>query len=241
MSNGTVGSSSSPSWAGWDWPGSGYAFHSNYTTPGHDIWVTNLHAYFNTHNGNGAIGWLCVWQSGNDGGALLISIQKGIINNSSLGAGTQQWWSAAVNPPYLISASTSIDIGGYCNQGLLFSTYDTSPTTWVNNMGTGGPGDNVNYTNINQGPCGAYLEYSNAVYGNPTALGTYYGGGILGFRPTMVVQSGVDTLGVRAAGGLYVPTTVVLAVSQTNLGSNGGGIVGSSAVKRPTIYTWRRR
>lgn len=234
----TFGSSTNPSWAGWYWPGSGYGFASKWTSPSFDIMVKDVAAYFNTHNGNGANGWLCIW-NGNTG-AIIWSGGKGIINNSSLAAGTQQWWTWSPNgaPNVIIPASTPVWIGGYCDQGTLFSTYDTSPAAYFKSMGTSGPGAFTSPTNTNQGPSGGYITYSQIIKSG-TAFLANVDGGLKPVLDVVAVSSATAILGAGPDG--IAPVNAQLVLNSTVLmGSGPNGIyVPLTNIKAPLIKIWR--
>lgn len=231
-----LGSSTSPSWAGWDQPGAGYGFSAQYTTPAFDIIVTEIHAYFNTINGNGAVGWLCVWDAPSPHN-LLISVRQGIINNGTQSAGGQQWWSQPVVPGYVLAANSGIFIGGYCNQNLVFSTYDTNPRSSVRSMGTGGPTGGTGWNATNQGPVGGYIVYSQLNYGSAN-MGNV-DAGLIGTGAIPDISSGIVHMGMRSTGGLVIPGTTVLHPSSVQLGSAGGGLKPTVRVIVPQIRIWR--
>lgn len=233
------GSSTNPAWAGWYEPGTGYAFAGKYT-PQFDIMVKDVAAYFDTHNGNGAHGWLCVWD-GNTG-AIIWSGDKGIINNASLGAGTQEWWTWSPNgsPNFILTAGNPVWIGGYCNQTLLYSTYDTSPNAYHKSMGTSGPGAFTSPTNSNQGPCGGYITYSRIVQSGTSLMGNV-DGGIAPKTGFVLVSSATATLGSGPDGMAPVNAQTVLN-STILMGAGPNGIYAPvTNIKAPTIKVWRPR
>lgn len=239
MSNGIIGSATNPSWSGWDFPGTGYGFSFAATSPAFDVMLTNIHAYFDTIFGNGAIGWLCVWD-GPSPHNLLISIQQGIINNGSEKAGGQQWWTQPISPPYRLAANSSILIGGYSNQNLLFSTYDTTPQTGVRSMGTGGPTGGTGWSNTGQGPCGAYLEYSTIISSGQCIMGMqpFGAGGLAPVNTASIITSSLCDMG-GGPGGIH-GTGIVRAAGVSIMGNDTpNGMVCSAVVRRPKIFVWR--
>jgi hypothetical protein len=145
------------SWAGWDSPGTGFGFGSQYTMPSPGGLITNLHAFFDTIGGSGAQGWLCIWSDAT--GALLVNVGIGIISNGTAVAGGQQWWTSAVTPGVFIPGGTSIWIGGYCNQGTVFSS-GVGGSSQIKSMGTSGPGSFSGHISSGIGTAGAYADYT---------------------------------------------------------------------------------
>ena len=233
-----LGSSSNPSWAGWDYPGSGYGFAAGYTTPNFDILVLEIHAYFDTFSGSGAQGKPMVWDGhASLGYPILINPPNQGINNGSQRAGGQQWYGVALATPVLVTANSPIQIGAWCNQGMLFSTYDTSPQTYIKSMGNS-PTSLAGKSNTGQGPCGGFIIYSQVVYGSQDTEGGGPGGlynpsGIVG------VLGSVDHMG-GGPGGLVIPATIVKSVAVTTLGNdNQNGLLASGTVRVPTVKVWR--
>ena len=243
MGLGVFGSSQSPSWAGWDWPGAGYGFASKWTSPSFDVKITEVAAYFDTYQGNGALGTVAIW---NNDGSVRYSHQFGIINNGSQSAGGQAWWVVTVvgsdNPPHLLPASTTVWIGGYSNQGTLFSTYDTSPHAWIKSMGTGGVAGFISPSDTGQGPCGAWIQYSPLVYpggssfGNPVDVGAA-GGGIKQLTTTVIVAAGATLAELQ--GGIAPVNADVLAAFSARLGAIKGGLTATASVRVPKLRIWR--
>lgn len=152
----TVGNGTTPT-AGWDWRGTPSEAATQYTMPTGGGVVTHLHGYFDTYNGNGARGWLCIWDSS---GNIIVSAGGFTINNGSQNGGGQQWWDAACTPTY-IAGGTTIWIGFYAEQSLLFSTesggVNSSQKTGLAN---GGPSSFSGASSTGYGAVGAYADYT---------------------------------------------------------------------------------
>lgn len=231
----TLGSGSSPPFAGWDWPGAGYAFASQYTVPV-DCLVDSVAAYFGCVSGNGGqIGNIVVWDSNTTN--VLISSNNFTPANSAKSAGGQQWYSTSMNGVSVANRTLHrnqvIWIGGYCSQGLVFSTYDTSPQSWVVSMPSG-LGAFTPGSNSNQGPCGSYLTYSPITYSGAVNIGNR-GGGLTG-RGTSFKLGSVDSLG--GSGALTINNPIVLGNLTDTMGGSGG-LQATPAVNVPKIRIWR--
>lgn len=234
----TLGSSTNPSWAGWIEHGAGWIFGSLYTTPNFDLLLKDVAAYFNTYNGNGAHGWLAVFDDQNN---LIWRGDKGIINNGTLSAGGQQWWHWSPNaaPNVLIPANTNIWICGYCNQSIVYSTYDTSPHAFNEPNGGTQPGSIGGMQDTGQGPCGAYITYSQVIYANPFTFGSN-GGGLAKKTALVDVKSGSFSVGEpNAPGGGLAPANSTVTNASTATMGGGGGMVITSVVHVPTLRVWR--
>jgi hypothetical protein len=158
MASQQLGASGTPT--GWVMPGSAFGFGSKYTMPAHGGVVTAVSAFFDTWNGSGAHGWLCVWD-GNTG-ALLISVQQGIISNGTETAGGQQWWTQNVTPGKFIAGGASLWIGGYCDQNTLFGTGSgtAGQSSYFGGMPNTGPVAVSSITATGNGPALAYITYT---------------------------------------------------------------------------------
>lgn len=224
------------SFAGWIEHGAGWQFACRYQVPsGNDILITRIHCYFDTYQGNGAVGHLVIWSNGGDY-HVLADITQGIIANGSLSAGGQQWWSQPVSPALKVAKSSSIWIGMWCDQNIVVSTFDTSPQTYAMNSGsTSHPTGFLGASNSGQGPLGAYVEYSPLVYGGMSAGSNPSGLSVMG---RSALSSGVIDAG-SSPSGLLLPSTLILSPSTVQLGSNGGGLSVTTTVKRSHIYVWR--
>ena len=242
---GQLGSVSSPAFAGWQWVGSsGEAFAGLYTVPaGPDIIISEVHAYFNTYQGNGAVGYLVIWD-GNDANAnvALYTSPGFIINNGTLNAGGQQWWSkTGVN--LQLAGGSKIWIGGLSSQGIVWSTYDTSPHTYDRAMTlpiTGGTTwFNSGRNDTGQGPPGAYVIYSTVVKSGVINTGSSNSpqGGLKPVITKNIVTVGVDDMGCK--GGGLKPTGQLINIVANNLGNMGTGLVVTPNVNVPQIKIWR--
>lgn len=152
-----VGNATNTPNVGWYLSGPGGAAASKFTMPTPGGLITDLHGYFNTHNGSGAHGWLCVWDGGN--GALLIASNAFIVNNSNAAPGQQQWWHQSLSNPVFIAGGRSLWIGFHCDQDLVFSS-GSGGSSNVKLMGTGGPGSFGGSGGSGIGIVGAYAEYT---------------------------------------------------------------------------------
>jgi hypothetical protein len=240
----TFGSSTSPSFAGWDWPGAQYAFAALYTSPAQDIYITTLHAYFDTVNGSGAHGYLCIWD-GNDvvGNPLLAITPNFVVDNGSKSPGGQRWWVHSLSSPLFVPASSKLWLGAYCDQGLLFSTYGSTPKSFVKPMGTTINPSFFNSpyrSNTGQGPPGVYADYSPVVYGSLATVGNR-GGGIQLLGGGSIIQSSA-TLGNRGGGLFKINSQVILPSSvRMGNGSQSGLLISGTNVTTPKIWIWRPR
>lgn len=230
---GTFGSSTSPSWAGWDWPGSEYEFASKWTSPSFDVLATHISAYFSTINGNQAHGWLVAW---NNAGTPIISVEfSGFIANGTQKAGGQFWYTMPIGGNgIVIPANSPTWIGGYSTQGTLFSTYDTSPGSYVKAT-SGVIGDFTSPSSTGQGPSGGYITYSPLNYGASTSGNN--GGGLVCSASVDVSSSSGDT--GNNGGGLSIPNTFVLGNVTTLFGDNGTGLNVTATVIVAQIKIWR--
>lgn len=228
----TFGSSTAPSFAGWDWPGSGYAFASEWTSPSEEILATEISAYFDTVNGNQAHGWCCIWDSS---GPIIVAVEiSGFIPNGSQSAGGQAWHTVTIpNGGLAIAASQVLWIGGYCTQGTLFSTYDTTPQAHIKSMG-GTVGSFSSPTNTGQGTSGGYVTYS--ILKNGAANVGNDGGGLTS-TANIITPTGSNHVGSNG-GGLKVPNTFVLANVTTFVGGSGG-LVPTASIIVSQIKIWR--
>lgn len=152
----TLGNTGTPL-SGWDEPGTGYAFATEFTTPsGAGIIISDIHAYFDISSGS-ATGKVAVWSSG---GTLLASASVGSLNVKTGGVGNSlDWWSASVTPFY-VAGSTSIWIGGYTSGNLLFNS-ETGGSSNVKSMG-GTLGSFSGSSSSGIGGAGAYVDYTPA-------------------------------------------------------------------------------
>lgn len=235
---GQLGSSSSPAFAGWIQHGVvGYQFASKYTSPAFPIMVQEVHAYMDA-SGSSAVGEVVVWK---DGGTfpILINIGIGTMAVGGNSAGAQAWHSATLAFNALtIEASTAIWIGGYSKGGIVFSTYDTNPGAWlgISANGSSGPGPFSGMSFSNQGPCGAYIIYSQIIRGSAN-LGSN-GGGLAAESSTAIVKSGLVDMGTASPGGGL--TAVGGFATTQRMGDNGGGLAPVvTNVKHNLVFIWR--
>ena len=206
MSNGTIGSPANPTFSGWIEHGAGWQFACKVQSPAFDVYLTQIHCYFDTYQGNGAIGKMVVWQDGG-GYPILEIIAQGIINNGTLTWGGQQWWSQPIGPPIFMPANTFFWIGCWCNQNIVVSTYDTNPQTFAMNSGsTSNPTAFSGAANTGQGPLGCYVEYSTVVYGNVAHLGGSGSDGLSGVIGHTTKPGSVALLGSQGGGIAAVNT-----------------------------------
>ena len=175
---------------------------------------------------------------------MLVNVNIGVINNSSSeSAGAQQWWTGTIpNGGYILKAGTYVWIGGYCNQGTMFSTYDTSPSSWVVNMGTSGPKAFSGGSNIGQGPVGGYCTYTKLVYGNSDTMGSGSSGSGILSSSNVTVQGSLAELG-SGYGGLAQVNAVNLGNLTTVMGNGMRGPSGLTVVGTkvlvPKVWIWR--
>ena len=144
--------------SGWDEPGTGYAFATEFTTPaGAGIVITNVHAYFDLATGSGT-GYVAVWNYST--GALICSASVGSLNVKTGGVGDAlDWWTAAVTPTY-VAGGTNIWIGGYTTGSLLVNS-ESGGSSYVKSMG-GSLGAFTSPVSSGIGGAGAYVDYNNA-------------------------------------------------------------------------------
>jgi hypothetical protein len=164
-----LGNSVTPT-SGWDWPGSGYAFASQFTAPsGAVILISAIHAYFATPSG-ASTGYVCVWDGSS--GALLTSINIGALPGGSQSAGGQSWQVGTLGTPLPVAGGTSIWIGGYGTGNVVFSS-GSGGSSNVKSLGGGGPGSFAGSGASSIGIAGAYVDYSigQIYYGDPSGNG----------------------------------------------------------------------
>ncbi len=150
----TLGNSTTPT-AGWDWPGSGYEFASNFTTPaGGGILISTIHAYFATPSG-ASTGYVCVWSNG---GTLLGSVNIGALPAGSQSAGGQSWQAGTLGSNLYVAGNTAIWIGGYGTGNVVFSS-GSGGSSNVKSVGSGGPGSFAGSGGSGIGTAGAYVDY----------------------------------------------------------------------------------
>src|SRR5260370_40587720 len=113
-----LGNSTTPP-VGWDWPGSGYAFASNFTTPaGGGILISTIHAYFATPSG-ASTGYVCVWSNA---GTLLTSVNIGALPAGAQSAGGQSWQAGTLGTNYYVPGNTALWIGGSGTRNPVFAS-----------------------------------------------------------------------------------------------------------------------
>jgi hypothetical protein len=164
----TLGNTTTPA-SGWQWPGSGYAFATSFTTPaGAGVFISTLHAYFATPSG-ASTGYCCVWDNS---GTLLASVNIGALPAGSQSAGGQSWQSGNLGTALYVAASTAIWIGGYGTGNVVFSS-ESGGSSNTKSMGGGGPGSFSGSGSSGIGGAGAYADYSNAgAYVNTGSAGS---------------------------------------------------------------------
>lgn len=233
-----LGSSVNPTWNGWWNPGHGYAFAAPYTSPNVDIAIDSIAAYFETDGtSNGAIGWLCIWAQASPS-PVLFSHSVGIINVGRTTYGGQVWQSYInIIPRWLLAANTPIWIGGYSDQGLIFSTYDTSPQTFMVKMGGvgQGPGNLTPGIATGQGPCGGYVGYTTIIKASQFYMG---GSGDLSPRVDVIKYGSPGILG-SGPDGIKPVNSVILTNLTSRMGGSGGLDITGEVVNRPKIRIWR--
>lgn len=231
---GQLGSSSAPSFAGWQQHSvTGYQFASKYTSPAFDVFIQSIHAFFSA-SVSSAVGQVAVWNGST--GALIASVSVGTMSVGGNSAGAQAWRVGNIAAPGTkLPASTPVWIGGHSNGGIVWSTYDTTPNTYQDNTGnTSGPTTFVG-SNTAQGPCGAYIIYSPINYGSAT-MGNADAG--LSIQSHTVIVKGSANLG-SAGGGLQATGGYA---TQVRLGTNGAGLAPVvTNVKHNLIAVWRPR
>lgn len=230
----TLGSSTNPSWAGWYERGvAGYEFASNYTTPNYDILITAVSAFFDASGTHGH-GHVVLWDVN---GNVAFEADIGSMALGSNTPGGQQWYTATAN--LIWPANSSIWIGGWSAVGIVFSTYDTSPTAYVTQGGSSGA-SKLSPSSIGQGPVGGYVTYSQIIKGAPTLANR--GAGLVIQQTRIIFKSGVATLANRAGSGLSIPQTKVLNPTTVFMGGNDyNGLAVTGFTHQPTIYIWRPR
>lgn len=240
MSNGTIGSPANPDFAGWIEHGAGWQFACRLQSVNFDVYLVQIHVYFDTYQGNGAIGKMCLW---NDGGGYTIwrEIDQGIINNGTLTWGGQQWWSQPISPPLFCPAGKLFWIGCWCNQNIVASTYDTNPQTFAMNSGsTSGPTAFSGAANSGQGPLGAYVEYSTVVYGTTSDMGAAGGGIYIPRASSILTASSPTKVGMNDTGGLIPVNSLVSSPFTAFMGSNGGGLAPvATSIAASKVKIWR--
>src|SRR5260221_4464881 len=118
-----LGNSTTPT-AGWDWPGGGYEFASNFTTPsGGGILISTIHAYFATPSG-ASTGYVCVWSNG---GTLLGSVNIGSLPAGSQSPGGQSWQAGTLGANLYVAGDTAIWIGGHGTRQPVFQNGNGGP------------------------------------------------------------------------------------------------------------------
>src|SRR5258708_15586285 len=101
-----LGNTGTPT-AGWDWPGSGYAFASSFNTPsGGGILISTIHAYFATPSG-ASTGYVCVWDNG---GTLLGSVNIGSLPGGGQSPGAQSWQVGTLRTALYVARRTALRI-----------------------------------------------------------------------------------------------------------------------------------
>lgn len=233
----TFGSATNPTFSGWIEHGAGWQFGAKFQTPAFDIVVTTMHGYFDTYQGNGAIGKMVIWQDGGGYPPILI-MPGGVINNGTLTWGGQQWWVQNVPQPYpILKANSLVWLGMWCNQNIVVSTYDTNPQTFAMNSGsTSNPTAFNGAANSGQGPLGCYCDYSQVIYSGGMDLGSGPDGLV---ATAHTVKPGTQGILGNTGGGIAPTNSRNLGNLTSEMGGAGGLYIAGEVVNVPQIRIWR--
>src|SRR5260221_716522 len=217
-----LGNSTTPT-AGWDWPGGGYEFASNFTTPsGGGILISTIHAYFATPSG-ASTGYVCVWSNG---GTLLGSVNIGALPAGSQSAGGQSWQAGTLGSNIYVGGNTAIWIGGYGTGNVVFSSGSGGASN-VKSVGSGGPSSFGGSSSSGIGTAGAYVDYT--LLAAPTISSATPNIGITGTSVAVVgtsfTQATSCTIGGAAASFTVNSDTSITATVPSGAAPGPGTLV----------------